>query len=112
MTTSRYNLAIVLWKLQQPKQALDALEPLLKSGNDETALVLGSQIAEEAGDTPQAVQLLRSAIVLDPKKLDNYLNFAEIAFNHSSSAVGIDMLNFGIGQLPRGRSALCCPRRA
>ena len=90
-----------MWKLQQPKQALDALEPLLKSGADETALTLGSQIAEEAGDTPQAVQLLRSAIVLDPKKEDNYLNFAEIAFNHSSADVGIDMLNFGIGQLPR-----------
>lgn len=99
--TSRYNLAIVLWKLQQPKQALDALEPVLKSAADETALDLGSQIAEEAGDTPRAVQLLRSAIVLDPKKEDNYLNFAEIAFNHSSAAVGIDMLNFGVGQLPR-----------
>lgn len=98
--TSRYNLAIVLWKLQQPKQALDALEPLFQSGKDETALVLGSQIAEEAGDTPRAVQLLRSAIVLDPKKADNYLNFAEIAFNHSSATVGIDMLNFGIQQLP------------
>jgi tetratricopeptide (TPR) repeat protein len=98
--TSRYNLAIVLWKLKEPGQALDALEPLLQSGKDEIALVLGSQIAEEAGNTPRAVQLLRSAIVLDPKKVDNYLNFAEIAFNHSSSAVGIDMLNFGIGQLP------------
>jgi tetratricopeptide (TPR) repeat protein len=98
--TTRYNLAIVLWKLQQPKPALDALEPLLQSGSNETALVLGSQIAEEAGDTPKAVQLLRSAIVLDPKKLDNYLNFTEIAFNHSSAGVGIDMLNFGIRQLP------------
>ena len=98
--TSRYNLAVALWKLKESRQALDVLEPLLKGGTDETALVLGSQIAEEAGDTPRAVQLLRSAIVLNPKKVDNYLNFAEIAFNHSSSAVGIDMLNFGIGQLP------------
>ena len=99
--TSRYNLAIVLWKLRQPGQALDALKPLLETGRDETALVLGSQIAEEAGDTPHAVLLLRSAIVLDPKKADNYLNFAEIAFNHSSAAVGIDMLDFGIAQLPK-----------
>lgn len=98
--TSRYNLAIVLWKLKQPREALDALEPLLQSGKDETALVLGSRIAEEAGDTPRAVELLRAAIVLDPTKVENYLDFSEIAFSHSSAAVGIDMLNFGIGQLP------------
>ncbi|MFP5227884.1 MAG: tetratricopeptide repeat protein [Acidobacteriota bacterium] len=97
---SRYNLAIVLWKLQDPQQALNILEPLLRIGQDETALVLGAQIAEEAGDTPRAVQLLRSAIVLQPKKLNNYLTFAEIAFNHSSAPVGIEMLNFGINQLP------------
>ncbi|HVT98344.1 MAG TPA: tetratricopeptide repeat protein [Acidobacteriaceae bacterium] len=102
--TSRYNLAIVLWKMQEPRQALAALEPLLTPPTDETALVLGSQIAEEAGDTPHAVQLLRLAIVLDPKRTDNYLNFAEIAFNHSSAAVGIDMLNFGIVHLPNAAS--------
>lgn len=97
---SRYNLAIVLWKLHQPRQALDVLEPQVESGKDENALVLGSQLAEEAGDTPRAVQLLRSAIVLDPKKVDSYLNFADIAFNHSSASVGIDMLNFGIDKVP------------
>ena len=57
MRPSRYNLAVALWKLKESRQALDVLEPLLEGSTDETALVLGSQIAEEAGDTPRAVQL-------------------------------------------------------
>ena len=97
---ARYNLAISQWKLHDAKGALDTLQPLLKDRDNETALVLGSRIAEDAGDTPQSVELLRAAIVLQPKNIDNYLNFAQLAFNHNSSHVGIDMLNAGLTQLP------------
>jgi tetratricopeptide (TPR) repeat protein len=63
-------------------------------------LALGSRVAEDAGDTPLAVKLLRSAIVATPKNLDNYLEFAQISFNHHSFQVGVDMVNAGLTQIP------------
>jgi tetratricopeptide (TPR) repeat protein len=61
-------------------------------------------VAEDAGDTPLAVKLLRSAIVAEPKNLDNYLEFAQISFNHHSFQVGIDVINTGVMQLPNSAS--------
>lgn len=98
--TTRYNLALVQWKNNDAKSALEALRPLLTSGADEAVLALGSRIAEDVGDTPLAVKLLRSAIVASPKNLDSYLEFAQISFNHHSFQVGIDMVNAGLTQLP------------
>lgn len=98
--TARYNLALVEWKLHDADSALSTLRPLLGSGANETELTLGSRIAEGAGDTPLAVQLLRSAILEDPKDEANYLEFAQIAFNHHSFQVGIDMIQAGLAQLP------------
>jgi tetratricopeptide (TPR) repeat protein len=97
---ARYNLAIVQSRLHDPGAALKTLEPLL-SGGSEAPLELGSQLAEDAGDTPQAVQLLREAILRNSKNADNYLRFAELSFTHNSYQVGIDMLNAGLTQLPK-----------
>lgn len=97
---ARYNLALVEWKLHDPKSALDTLHPLLTSDANERVMALGSRVAEDAGDTPLAVKLLRSAILVNPKDSANYLEFAQISFNHHSFQVGIDMLNAGLTQLP------------
>jgi len=97
---ARYNLALVQWRLRDAKAALETLSPLLNSSPDETVLALGSRIAEDAGDTPLAVKLLRSAILTNPKDRTNYLEFAQISFNHESFQVGIDVLNAGLTQLP------------
>lgn len=98
--TTRYNLAIVQSRLHDPKAALETLRPLLTGSGGEVPLELGSRLAEDAGDTPQAVQLLRQAILREPKNQDNYLRFAELSFTHNSVQVGIDMLNAGLTQLP------------
>lgn len=98
--TARYNLAVVEWKLHQPAAALQALQPLLTRGSAEAPLELGSQLAEESGNTPEAVQLLRAAILRQPTNPDNYLRFAQLSFIHNSYQVGIDMLNAGLTQLP------------
>lgn len=98
--TTRYNLALVQWKANDAKGALDTLRPLLTDDASAAVLALGSRVAEESGDTPLAVKLLRSAIVSHPKDLDNYLEFAQISFNHHSFQVGIDMINAGLKQLP------------
>ncbi|MGC2636067.1 MAG: tetratricopeptide repeat protein [Acidobacteriaceae bacterium] len=98
--TARYNLALVQWKLQDAKGALETLRPLLTNSASEAELTLGSRVAEDAGDTPLAVQLLRSAILTDPKDEANYLEFAQISFNHHSFQVGIDMIHAGLTQMP------------
>lgn len=98
--TARYNLALVEWKLQDAKAALETLRPLLTSDANEMELALGARVAEDAGDTPLAVQLLRSAILANPRDEANYLEFAQISFNHQSFQVGIDMIRAGLTQLP------------
>ena len=111
-----YDLAVVQEKAGQLKDALATLESLIEVGNrtgygnesgavnaqrtSERALVLGSRIAEETGDTPRAVNLLRNAILLNPENVDNYLAFARLADAHRSFQVGIDMINAGITRLP------------
>lgn len=97
---ARYNLALMQWKLHDAKGALETLQPLLAVDPSEEALALGSRVAEETGDTPRAVELLRKAILKAPRKPDNYLDFAQIAFNHHSFQVGVDMLDAGLKQLP------------
>lgn len=96
----RFNLALVQWKLHDAKTALATLDPLLETTHQEAVLTLGARLAEETGDTPTAVKLLRAAIVQRPKNLANYLEFAQIAFTHHSAQVGIDMINAGLTQLP------------
>lgn len=98
--SARYNLALMQWRLHNPRAALDTLRPLLTGEATEMVLALGSRVAEDAGDTPLAVKLLRSAILENPKDMANYLEFAQISFNHHSFQVGIDMLNAGLTQLP------------
>lgn len=96
----RFNLALMQWKLNDAKSALATLQPLLADTHQEAVMTLGARLAEQTGDTPTAVKLLRAAIVEQPKNLANYLEFAQIAFNHHSAQVGIDMVNAGLTQLP------------
>jgi len=98
--TVRYNLAVVQAKLRRPADALQTLQPLLAGSGAEAPLELGSQLAEESGRTPEAVQLLRAAILQQPTNTENYLRFAQLSFTHNSYQVGIDMLNAGLTQLP------------
>jgi tetratricopeptide (TPR) repeat protein len=95
-----YDLAYARWKAGQPQDALATLHPLLQGGSDEDALVLASNIAEDSGDTVQSVTLLRQAILLQPKNIENYLAFARLAAAHKSYQVGIDMVDAGLGVLP------------
>ena len=43
---------------------------------------------------------LRQAILLEPRNIDFYLDFANIAFAHQSFQVGIDVLSDGLGLQP------------
>lgn len=96
----RYDVALLQWKTHVVEDALTTLAPLLAGNQDEAAFALASKIYEEKGDTPRAVAVLRTAIVIKPDNVDNYLDFADLAFKHKSFQVGIDMLNAGLKRMP------------
>jgi tetratricopeptide (TPR) repeat protein len=98
---SRYNLAVVQLAAHTPKDAVDTLQPLLGATPvDPDVLDLASLAYEESGDTPKAVASLRQAIVLDPKKIKYYVDFAAISFTHQSFQVGVDMVDVGLKENP------------
>ena len=97
----RFNLALAQWKANQPQDALLTLQPAIEAGTGQgDALLLAADIYESMNDTQPAVELLRKAILLDPKNVDAYLDFANLSYDHASMQVGIDILNAGLGQLP------------
>jgi tetratricopeptide (TPR) repeat protein len=99
---ARYNLALAQLNKGEADAALSTLQPLTEATPPHPdALALAAEIAESKGDTAQAVTLLRSAILTNPGNIDAYLQFATLSFDHASPQVGIDIVNAGIGQLPR-----------
>ena len=98
----RHLLASVQIMGQKPKDALATLRPLLEAGSPSAAtLQLVSSASEDAGDTPQAVSTLRQAILLEPRDVSLYLDFANISFAHESFQVGIDVISEGMLLSPR-----------
>ena len=100
----RYDVALLQWKTHDNDAAIATLAPLLTAAQQVAPLALASKIHEEKGDTPEAVALLRAAILRSPDDADNYVDFAAIAFAHSSFQVGIDMLDAGLKRLPLAAS--------
>jgi tetratricopeptide (TPR) repeat protein len=97
----RYDLAVAQVDGHHAKDALETLEPLLQANPpDSDVLDLAATAYEDEGNTPKAVELLRQAIVANPKKARYYVDFATISFNHQSFQVGVDMVNAGLQQLP------------
>ncbi len=99
---ARYNLALAQWNTRRAKEALDTLEPLVKGATpDSDALTLAAEIAESQGDTVRAVALLRRALEIDPKHMGTYLAFATLSYDHASPQTGVDMMDFGLKQMPK-----------
>src|SRR5262249_47245353 len=93
----RLLLASMQIMAKKPDAALATLRPLLDAGHPSAeTLQLVSTAAEDAGDTPQAVATLRQAILLEPRNISLYLDFANISFAHESFQVGIDVISEGM----------------
>jgi tetratricopeptide (TPR) repeat protein len=98
---ARYALALSLLDTSRPRQAIDALQPLVESPDpDPAALELSSAAHEAMGETPKAVALLRQAIVRGPGNVNLYLDFASLSFAHQSFHVEIDMIDAGLRRTP------------
>ena len=99
-----YDLALSQVSAGQNQAGLDTLKPLLSNTPDLDTLTLASDAAEAVGDTPQAVALLRQAIVLDPKFAESYVRFSELCMLHESYQAGIEMVDAGLARLPQNSS--------
>lgn len=98
---ARYNLALAQWRSNKLDEALSTLEPLTTvASSDSQALELSSRILEAQGKTPAATALLQRAMAANPRNASLYLEFASLSFDHSSLPAGIDILDFGIKQMP------------
>jgi tetratricopeptide (TPR) repeat protein len=85
----------------QPHEAVSTLNPLLRDATvDSGTLELASAAYEDSGDTPNAIASLRQAILLDPKNINLYLDYAHISYLHQSFQVGLDVISEGIAQVP------------
>jgi Flp pilus assembly protein TadD len=98
---ARYNLALVQWNTNHADDALATLQPVIEATPiDGQILTLAAEICESKTDTARAIELLRNAILANPKDVDAYLQFAALSYDHVSPHVGIDILNAGLTQLP------------
>jgi tetratricopeptide (TPR) repeat protein len=97
----RQLLASMQIMAKKPEAALATLHPLVDAGSPTAqTLQLVSTAAEDAGDTPQAVSALRQAILLEPRDVSLYLDFASLSFAHESFQVGIDVISEGMRLSP------------
>ena len=100
-SNARHYLSTVQLMAERPKDAIETLTPLLQASDPNSrTLQLAASAYEASGDTPQAVHLLRQAIVSDPRNIDLYLDFANISMDHQSFHVGISMINSGLTLQP------------
>jgi tetratricopeptide (TPR) repeat protein len=98
----RYRLASVELMAQRPQDALRTLDPLLgENPPDVNALELAAWAQEAEGNTPEAVRVLRQAIVADPHNVNLYVDFANVSMDHQSYQVGVDMINAGLEREPK-----------
>jgi predicted Zn-dependent protease len=106
---ARRGLATIQLDVGQPQDALATLQPLLNSNPDVSTMQLAAAVYEANKDTPNAVKVLREAIVRNPLETSLYVDFADIAMNHQSFQTGIEMINAGL-KLQPGAAALYLAR--
>jgi tetratricopeptide (TPR) repeat protein len=97
----RRLLAAVQLMARRPNDAVATLDPVLRGGTaDAGTWQLAASAYEDTGDTPGAVNALRQAILLEPKNVSLYLDFAHLSYQHQSFPVGVSVLSDGIAQQP------------
>jgi tetratricopeptide (TPR) repeat protein len=96
----RQGLASVQLAAAKPQDAIATLLPLLGADPNVSTMRLAAAAFEAERDTPSAVKILRDAIVKDPRQIELYADFAEIAMDHQSFQAGVEMINAGIRLMP------------
>jgi tetratricopeptide (TPR) repeat protein len=96
----RYNLGVAQQAAHLSRDAIATLNPLISGEHpDPDALAVAAAAHEDINETPEAVRLLRMALLADPKQVKHYLDFAALALKHDSAKIGVDVINVGMKQL-------------
>lgn len=104
-TYPKYDLGLILVMQKRNKDALKILEPMLaKNYSDSDFLSLVSEAYDGVGNIPQAVTLMRQAIVLSPSDPHYYVSFAALCLENDSFQIGIDVVNAGLSRIPDSAS--------
>lgn len=98
---ARERVARLQLTIDRPKDAIATVQPLLENHPPAAVLALAAEAYEADKGTPQAVKLLRQAIIQEPRSVDLYLQFANVSFVHQSFQVGIDMIDAGLSVQPK-----------
>ena len=96
----RLVLASIQLMAHAPQDALATLDPVLRANPDASTLELASAAYEASHNTDKAVDAVRQAILLNPRNVNLYVDFAAIAATHQSFQVGINAVNDGVNLLP------------
>jgi tetratricopeptide (TPR) repeat protein len=97
----RLRLATAEMMALRPKDSVATLQPMLQENpNDADLLELEASAYEADGNTPEAVRVLRQAIVANPHNINLYIDFADLCLDHRSYPVGVDMINAGLKAEP------------
>jgi tetratricopeptide (TPR) repeat protein len=96
----RARIASLQLKADHPQDAITTLQPLLQDRPPTAVAELASDAYEAGGNTAMAVSILKQAMLQDPESIDLYIDFAGIALDHGSFAVGIAMMNLGLEAHP------------
>jgi tetratricopeptide (TPR) repeat protein len=96
----RRGLVAAQLAAERPQDALTTMQPLLASNPDVSTMRLIAAVYEANKDTPNAVKVLRDAIVKDPLQIAPYVDFAELAIDHQSFQTGVEMINSGLKLQP------------
>ena len=99
-TRCRRTLVAAQLDAERPKDALTTLQPLLASNLDVSTMQLAAAVYEANKDTPNAVKILRDAIVKDPQQIALYVDFAQLAMDHQSFQTGVEMIDAGLKLQP------------
>jgi len=98
---ARFGLASAELAAHRPKDAVAALQPLVRvNPTDGDVLELAASAYEAEGNTPEAVRILRQAIVANPQDTNLYVDFAQLCLDHRSYPAGVDMINAGLNAEP------------
>jgi tetratricopeptide (TPR) repeat protein len=95
-----YQRAVVLDQLGRSEEALKVLQERTSVGPDADSLNLIANLARSAGDLNLAIQSLRQAALLEPKREVNYLDFSTICMDYENYPLALEAADIGLVHIP------------
>lgn len=106
-SAARYNLGLAQLKAGKFRDAIATLKVLSDSATvDAESLNLLASAYEADHQTDAAVAALRRAAEIAPKEVRNYLDLAALCMDHSAYALGIEIVEVGLKNIPDSTALL------